>query len=68
MKIILILFLTLTLWGCQSHSERVYSSQVLELQAAKERGEISPAEYLKLKLQVQNAHEERRMMLIASPD
>jgi len=45
--------------GCQTHSQQVYSSQLNEIEAAKGRGELSTAEYLQLKHQAQNAHEQR---------
>ena len=45
--------------GCQTHSQQVYSSQLNEIEAAKSRGELSGAEYLQLKHQAQNAHEQR---------
>jgi hypothetical protein len=45
--------------GCQTHSQRVYSSQLNEIEAAKSRGELSGAEYLQLKHQAQNAHKQR---------
>ena len=45
--------------GCQTHSQQVYSSQLHEIEAAKSRGELSAAEYLQLKHQAQNAHEQR---------
>ena len=45
--------------GCQTHSQRVYSSQLNEIEAAKSRGELSGAEYLQLKNQAQNAHKQR---------
>ena len=45
--------------GCQTHSQRVYSSQLNEIEAAKSRGELSGAEYLQLKHQANNAHKQR---------
>tara|TARA_Y100000588_G_scaffold27680_1_gene27059 strand:- start:136 stop:387 length:252 start_codon:yes stop_codon:yes gene_type:complete len=45
--------------GCQTHSQQVFSSQLNEIEAAKSRGELSTAEYLQLKHQAQNAHEQR---------
>ena len=45
--------------GCQTHSQKVYSSQLNEIEAAKSRGELSGAEYLQLKNQAQNAHKQR---------
>ena len=45
--------------GCETHSQQVYSSQLHEIEAAKSRGELSGAEYLQLKHQAQNAHEQR---------
>ena len=39
--------------GCQTHSQKVYSSQLNEIEAAKSRGELSGAEYLQLKNQAQ---------------
>ena len=45
--------------GCQTHSQQVYSSQLNEIEAAKSRGELSGAEYIQLKHQSQNAHEQR---------
>ena len=46
--------------GCQTHSQQVYSSQLNEIEAAKSRGELSAAEYIQLKHQAQNAHEQRQ--------
>ena len=45
--------------GCETHSQQVYSSQLNEIEAAKRRGELSAAEYIQLKHQSQNAHEQR---------
>ena len=45
--------------GFQTHSQKVYSSQLNEIEAAKSRGELSGAEYLQLKHQAQNAHKQR---------
>ncbi len=45
--------------GCQTHSQQVYSTQLNEIETAKSRGELSGAEYLQLKHQAQNAHEQR---------
>jgi hypothetical protein len=45
--------------GCQTHSQKVYPSQLNEIEAAKSRGELSGAEYLQLKNQAQNAHKQR---------
>ena len=45
--------------GCLTHSQQVYSSQLNEIEAAKRRGELSGAEYIQLKHQSQNAHEQR---------
>ena len=45
--------------GCQTHSQQVYSSQLNEIEAA--RGELSAAEYIQLKHQAQNAHEQRQV-------
>jgi len=50
------------------NSQRIYDSQIQEIQAARQRGEISASEYLKLKLQMQNAHEQREATIVASPD
>ena len=47
--------------GCQTHSQQVYSSQLNEIEAAKSRGELSAAEYLQLKHEAQNAHEQREL-------
>ena len=46
--------------GCQTHSQQVYSSQLNEIEAAKSRGELFAAEYIQLKHQAQNAHEQRQ--------
>ena len=46
--------------GCQTHSQQVYSSQLNEIEAAKSRGELSAAEYIQLKHQAQNAHQQRQ--------
>ena len=54
--------------GCQSHSEKIYQAQLVEIESARSRGEISAGEYLKLKLQMQNAHEQREATILASPD
>ena len=45
--------------GCQTHSQRVYSSQLNEIEAAESRGELSGEEYLQLKHQAHNAHKQR---------
>ena len=47
--------------GCETHSQQVYSSQLNEIEAAKSRGELSAAEYLQLKHEAQNAHEQREL-------
>jgi len=54
--------LCLVLIGCQSQRQRsyeAYQNQLNEIESAKLRGDLTPAEYLKLKLDVQNAFEER---------
>jgi hypothetical protein len=65
------LFITaivITFTGCQSHSEKIYQAQLVELESARNGGEISASEFLKLKLQMQNAHEQREATILASPD
>jgi len=63
-----VLLILVSVAGCRSHSQRIYDSQIQEIQAARQRGEISASEYLKLKLQMQNAHEQREATIVASPD
>ena len=65
---LLISAVILAFTGCQSHSAKVYQNQMIELERSRNRGEISASEFLKLKLQMQNAHEQREATLLASPD
>lgn len=67
-RMLFVLVVLVSVVGCRSHSQRIYDSQIQELQVARQRGEISASEYLKLKLQMQNAHEQREATIVASPD
>ena len=67
-RMLFVLVVLVSVVGCRSHSQRIYDSQIQELQAARQKGEISASEYLKLKLQMQNAHEQREATIVASPD
>ena len=62
MKLILILFGAALLAGCQSHRTRsldAYNAQLQEIEQAKQAGQISTAEYLKLKQDAENAWRHR---------
>jgi uncharacterized lipoprotein YmbA len=63
-------FLLISLSGCSSGPPRpsLLQLQIEEAKAALSRGEITMAEYLKLKQQAVQAAELRRTIMLASPD
>ena len=57
-----ILFLTFLSFGCQSRhdkSEAIYKAQLEEIELARANNQITTAEYLRLKQDAQNQHENR---------
>ena len=50
--------------GCQTHNQRVYYSQLDEIEAAKSRGELSARDYIELKHNAQNAYEQRESIFL----
>jgi hypothetical protein len=68
--LILALLLLCSLGGCSSGPPQpsLVQIQIEEAKAALSRGEITMAEYLKLKQQAIQAAELRRTIMLASPD
>ena len=59
-----ILFLILLSFGCQSRyeeSEAIYKAQLEEIELARANNQITIAEYLRLKQDAQNQHENRML-------
>ena len=52
--------LCLCLLGCTSADHDMLERQLAELKGARDRGEISPSEYYKLKQQAEQAYGQRR--------
>ena len=63
-KVLLICALVGLSMGCQTHNQRVYYSQLNEIEAAKSRGELSARDYIELKHNAQNAYEQRESILL----
>jgi hypothetical protein len=46
--------------GCQSRSQQAYVRQIQTIEAAYQKGNLTESEYLKLKMDAENAYQQRR--------
>jgi outer membrane murein-binding lipoprotein Lpp len=63
--IVPLILISLIVSGCANTSKAVYRNQLQELKTAYQKNEISKAEYLKLKMEAENAYEHRKATIRA---
>jgi hypothetical protein len=64
--IVHLILISLIVSGCAANtSKTVYLNQLQEIATAYQKNEISKAEYLKLKMEAENAYEQRRATIRA---
>ncbi len=60
-----LILMSLVVLGCANSSKSAYRNQIREFETAYQKNEISKAEYLKLKMESENAYEHRKATIKA---